>query len=378
MGEHSAISWTHSTFNPWWGCARVSPGCLNCYAESTDARWNADDPHWGKTAPRKMMSDAYWRKPLTWDRKAAESGERHRVFCASMADVFEDRDDLIEPRARLWRLIRDTPNLDWLLLTKRPENMQQMLPWTSPNGWAPGVTYSPWPNVWLGITVEDQQRADERIPVLLDTPAAVRFLSCEPLLGAVDLGRMHVGGPCDCGQPDNGVGIEHEPHCGYIEPLNDYGGMAPWPTIDWVICGGESGGKHTRPMHPTWARTLRDQCQAAGVPFHFKQWGSWGASDGGTDDLWMDSAGRERGPSPHALPLRYAGVSGKSAGRELDGRTWDEYPAARERLVSRAAASAAAELLTDATDSADHALNYPDSVLAADDEDAPDPQEVLR
>lgn len=262
MAENSRIEWTTHTFNAWTGCAKVSPACRFCYAESWDKRFN-DGDRWGVNAARPVTSDANWRKPLAWDRAAAAAGRRDRVFCASLADVFEARDDLIQPRARLWRLIEATPNLDWLLLTKRPENMLSMIPW--------GI--NPWPNVWLGTTVEDQQRADERIPILLDTPAAVRFLSCEPLLGPVDL---------------------NEAACPWEQC---------WGTnVDWVICGGESGGRHARPMQQEWARSLRDQCQAAGVVFHFKQWGS------------------------HDADGNYVGASGKSAGRDLDGRTWDELP----------------------------------------------------
>lgn len=313
MGDTTAISWCDHTFNPWIGCARVSPGCLHCYAETYDQRWS-DGEHWGKQGSRRVTSDANWRKPLKWDREAAEAGVRRRVFCASLADVFEDRPDLVEPRERLWTLIAETPNLDWLLLTKRPENFAGMLPWMTAGGCHAdeGPTFNPWPNVWLGTSVEDQQRADERIPPLLDTPAAVRFLSMEPLLGPVTLNA-------------------HQ--------LVDTG---PWPAIHWVIVGGESGGNHARPMHTDWARDIRDQCVAAGVPLHFKQWGSWRpwrtGDDGDTDGsvVYMDDDGPR---VPWSDPedesclvahrqscMTYTGVSGHSAGRELDGRTWDQFP----------------------------------------------------
>ena len=162
MGENSKIEWTNSTFNPWWGCVKITEGCTNCYANAFDKRVGGS--HWGANAERRFFSDAHWAKPLAWNRKAEKAGERHRVFCASMADVFEDRRDLDAPRARLWELIRATPHLDWLLLTKRPENLDQLVPgdWITTN--RPG----PPPNIWLGVTTENQHRADERIPTLLN------------------------------------------------------------------------------------------------------------------------------------------------------------------------------------------------------------------
>lgn len=182
-------------FNPWRGCTKVSRGCANCYAEAGSKRNPAVLGVWGDAGTRVIASESYWRLPLKWDRQAAKAGERRRVFCASLADVFEDRPELVSPRQRLFRLIGDTPYLDWLLLTKRPENVLRM----THDEWCPPVPGHvsqnagdghswKWPsNVWLGVSVEDQQRADERIPILLQTPAAVRFLSCEPLLGPLDL-----------------------------------------------------------------------------------------------------------------------------------------------------------------------------------------------
>lgn len=271
MGELSKIEWTDHTFNPWWGCQRVSPGCVNCYAESTDARWNADDPHWGPTAPRKMMSAAHWRKPLKWDRAAAALGVRHRVFCASMADVFEllpidhpSREDVLHARKQLWQLIRQTPNLDWLLLTKRPENFV-ILPWRM-------AGTSPWKNVWLGVTAENQEYAEKRIPILIANQAARKFVSYEPALEAVDfdppdcqygcserLGReWHlVDGTAFCTHCDAEMGFG-----AWLDPLN--GG------IDWVIAGAESG-PGARPMDEAWVRRARDQCQQAGTSFFYKQ-----------------------------------------------------------------------------------------------------------
>lgn len=223
MAENSAIAWTDHTFNPWIGCTKVSPACDRCYAESWANRFGKPELWKGK---RSRTSPANWRKPLAWNASAAAYGERRqRVFCASLADVFDNQVP-DEWRADLWRLIAATPNLDWLLLTKRPQNIAKMLP----PGWGEG-----WPNVWLGTTVENQEEVERRTPHLTAIPAAVRFLSCEPLLAEVNL----------------------EPY---------FGG------IDWVIAGGESGGG-ARPMHLEWARTLRENCAAYGVSFFVKQIG---------------------------------------------------------------------------------------------------------
>jgi protein gp37 len=179
MGENTAISWCHSTWNPWIGCTRVSPGCQHCYAEAFARRYNKAE--WGPTAQRVRTSAANWRKPIIWNRKAQDEGIRRRVFCASLADVFEDNDQLLEWRGELFRLIEQTSSLDWLLLTKRPEHVNDMVPayWRTGRHWPA--------NLWIGTTVENQAAADKRIPALINIPAPVRFLSCEPLLGAVDL-----------------------------------------------------------------------------------------------------------------------------------------------------------------------------------------------
>lgn len=313
MAENSAIEWTHHTHNPWVGCTKVSPGCKHCYAER-DMDKRRGFARWGDHGTRVVTSDANWRKPLAWDRKAREAGERHRVFCASLADVFEDREDLIGPRERLFDLISDTPHLDWLLLTKRPENLEAMLPWTSAHAGEYRERY--WPHVWLGTSVEDQQRADERIPAMLKIPAAVRFLSMEPLLGPVDLTRLTYRGD-------------------RLNPLDTTNDQAA-PHIDWIICGGESG-PNARPMHPAWARSIRDQCQAAGVPFFFKQVGEWEAVSRPTDadecvrafntyphGRWLDADGSASHRSWDTV--RVVRVGKKAAGRMLDGRTWDEFP----------------------------------------------------
>lgn len=299
MAENSKIEWTHHTFNPWEGCQKVGPGCDHCYAEARDQRFTGG-AHWGPGAPRRRTSPANWRKPLAWDRAAAAAGERHRVFCASLADVF---DNAVDPAWRddLWRLIERTPNLDWMLLTKRPGNIANMLP-------VPFDFERLYPNVWLGCTVVNQAEADRDIPKLLAVPAAVRFLSMEPLLGPVDLGVA--------GRGDSG--------------------------LDLVIVGGESG-PGARPMHPDWVRSLREQCVAAGVPFFFKQWGEWEtALDREQDDPdWRADYSRkfaDHGPTRwinltgergfHGERFHVVRRVGKArAGRLLDGRTWDEMPA---------------------------------------------------
>jgi protein gp37 len=279
MAKNSHIEWTHHTFNPWWGCKKVSPACDNCYAEL----WAKRMGHqlWGTEAPRRFFGEAHWREPLRWNDEAGRTGIRERVFCASMADVFERRPDLNAERMRLWLLIEDTPNLDWLLLTKRPQNIERLVPWRDD-----------WPaNVWLGTSVENQTLAEKRLPFLLRNPAAVRFLSCEPLLGHLDLKPW----------------------------FKKKEGLHP---IDWVIAGGESGGS-SRPMHPDWATGLLRQCQDFDVPFHFKQWGQW-VPAGVTKELaktrlfeWDDDRSVEM-----------VRLSKKLAGRILEGTTWDGVPLA--------------------------------------------------
>lgn len=327
MAEDSKIEWTHSTFNPWRGCTKVSAGCANCYAETLSARNPGTLGVWGPKGTRVVASEAMWREPVKWDRKAKAAGVRHRVFCASLADVFEDwsgpmvdsggnklwatgSDALpwmpgtgdkpprreIDPltmrdvRARLFRLIDATPNLDWLILTKRPQNIVRMMEDHMFGVHDDGRLAIP-QNVWVGTSVENQQAADERIPHLLRVPAAVRFLSCEPLLGSVDLTRIWMGDKSGFWNPFTGkltcritLNAGGEAWGETEEPITG--------TINWVIVGGESG-PGARPMHLDWARSLRDQCKEAGVAFHFKQVG---------------------------------GVDRKSAGRTLDGRTWDEFP----------------------------------------------------
>lgn len=223
MGE-TKIEWCDYTMNPWWGCEKVSPACDRCYAEAQAHRWGHN--LWGKDAARRIMSDAYWKKPLVWNWDAGKEGVRKLVFCASMADVFEDRVDLDAPQCRLWKLIEETPMLDWLLLTKRPENIKRTIPWRGR-----------WPyNVWIGATAENQRRYHERVGHLAGVSARVSFLSLEPLLEPIDL------------RPE----------------------VADFERINWVIVGGETG-PGARHMHPDWARSIRDQCREYGVAFFMKQ-----------------------------------------------------------------------------------------------------------
>lgn len=280
MGKESKIEWTHATFNPWIGCTKVSPGCEHCYAEAQDKRWG--HKRWGPLAPRTRTSKSYWDAPLRWNAEVAKSGKQFRVFCASLADVCEDRDDLLEHRADLMRLIEKTPALTWLLLTKRPQNFTRFF----------GVRWGDnWPkNVWAMTTAENQKQADERVPHLLRIPGVVRGLSCEPLIGPILLRETE----------------------GY------WGGLG----IDWVIVGGESGNG-ARPMHPDWARSLRDECADLCVSFHFKQWGEYGPDRGKLDVRYtpVNSGVAMDEPAPMFKIGKHA------AGRILDGRTWDEFPA---------------------------------------------------
>ena len=270
MGETTGIAWCHHTFNPWWGCVEVSPACDHCYARQ-DA-WRYGHAVWGTDAPRRFFSDQHWNEPLRWDRKAAAAGARRRVFCASMADVFEERHDAVgremdRARERLWRLIASTPSLDWLLLTKRPAGMRRLLP----------SEIAELPSVWPGVTVES---ADYiwRVAELLDIEAAGRrWISYEPILGPVDFSM-------------------------FLAPR-----MRPDRRIAWIIAGGESQGPPARRLvtktcvgrtcldacrcggtgfTPTseglaWIRGVRDQCVAAGTAFFFKQWGGPRPDSGG-------------------------------------------------------------------------------------------------
>lgn len=331
MSANSNIEWCDHTFNPWIGCTKVSVaatgggGCDHCYAEvSTPARVlrSQGAETWGASATRHRTSLANWALPHRWDAHHktffAQHGRRQRVFCASLADVF-DNEVAPQWRVDLFNLILSTPNLDWLLLTKRIGNAVRMidetlpaslraLPMDCPLAW-------PWPHVWIGATIVNQAEADRDIPKLLAVPASVRFLSMEPLLAPVDLRVIDVDGHSEIYPLRGTTNCED----GDGNPQPDL------PRIDWVIAGGESG-PGARPMHPDWPRSLRDQCQAAGVPFLFKQWGEWspGYPEHGNDLEY----GELVGAAQHEWPEGHCSfsVGKKVAGRMLDGREWDEVP----------------------------------------------------
>jgi protein gp37 len=227
VGANTKIEWCDFSFNPWWGCTKVSPGCDNCYAERDSTRFGHAGL-WG-TGEFRTFGDAHWRAPLLWNEKARHTVRRPRVFCASMADVFDNQAPEAE-RQRLFRLIAATPNLDWLLLTKRIGNAAKMLPerWMLLDS---GV----YQNVWLGISVINQEEAERDIPKLAAMPAHLRFLSCEPLLDHINLHKIS-------------------------DAL----------MLDWIICGGESGSK-ARPMAAWWAKALRGYCALNGISFFMKQ-----------------------------------------------------------------------------------------------------------
>lgn len=309
MSANTKIEWADHTFNPWIGCTKVSPACDHCYAEA-DFAHRRKVVQWGAGQPRKRTKPSTWAQPVKWNKDAERLGVRYRVFCASLADVF-DNEVPVQWRRELFDLISTTPNLDWLLLTKRIGNARAMY------GEAYLDSARPWPaNVWVGATICDQKEANRDIPKLLAVPAAKRFLSMEPLLGPVDLTRIPAGI--------------------FAATANALTGIWKWeggpkkkeaPPLDWVIVGGESG-HGARPMHPDWVRSLRDQCQAGGVSFLFKQWGEWICAGelrrlpgGGMPGFGIYDACR------HDMATDTVRIGKKSAGRLLDGREWNEVPA---------------------------------------------------
>ncbi len=293
MSANSKIEWTDHTFNVAWGCVKASPGCDNCYADRDARRYGFQI--WGPGADRRTFGEKYWAQPLKWNAEAIKAGVRRRVFCSSMTDLFLNDATIDAEREKLWPLIERTPNLDWQLLTKHPERFKSQLPATLPA------------NAWLGVSIETADYA-WRADMLREASAAVRFLSLEPLLGHIPAIIMR--------------------------------------DMDWVICGGESG-PGARPMHPAWAESIRDDCQAMGIPFLFKQWGSWayGSRADGTHLLKTDGTLVDRKTCTQRTDLGYGGFRDEDlidrghrgwvrvrkmdkvlAGRDLDGRTWDEYP----------------------------------------------------
>lgn len=341
MGADTKIEWARHTWNLWRGCTEVSPACDHCYAREVAKRNPATLGKWGAGEPRVFAAGDYRRLPLKWNQQALKAGERHRVFALSMGDWLDEEVPAVWLADLLWTVFA-TPNLDWLLLTKRPQNFQQRIKAAigaelkrsgpEPNnfldfmdGWAIKKDHVP-QNVWIGTTVEDQARADERIPELLKIPAKVRFLSCEPLLGPVSLEAMKL-------EPEDPL-FRYWPLSGasLTDGMNEPVCQRNAQTIHWVIAGGESGHK-ARPMHPEWVLSLRDQCQASGVPFFFKQWGEFEPAtlevceapmrfvemDGTDSTDWK----LDRHSEGTAMMCR---TGKKAAGRRLDGREWSEFP----------------------------------------------------
>lgn len=316
MSDRSGIEWTDATWNPVTGCTEVSPGCDHCYAKTFAERWRGKEGHYYASGFDVQLRPEKLDQPLRWRRP-------RRIFVNSMSDLFHDDvpSDFI---AKVFAIMALAPQHTFQVLTKRHGRMRSLLNsddfeaeivghavWFADHwyGWPEGkrvLLDFPLGNVWLGVSTENQQWANIRIPALLDTPAAVRFVSAEPLLGPISIFARS--------------SIDRD------------------PGIDWVIVGGESG-HGARPMYPGWVRSLRDECQRAGTAFLFKQWGEWGPSRGGSRLqclVWSDGAFREFDHQPGlfetGIPLTPPGwcnserVGKKAAGRELDGRTWDEYP----------------------------------------------------
>jgi protein gp37 len=353
VGANTKISWANHTFNPWKGCTKVSPACDNCYAEAlVDRRFHA--VKWGAGQPRERTTPKNWREPLKWNAEAAAKGVRYRVFCASLADVFDNE---IDPQWRtdLFKLISETPELDWLLLTKRIGNVDRMLADTLTAMGCTGkmghnnhsyLALWPWPNVWIGATICNQEEADRDIPKLLKVQAAKRFLSMEPLLGPVEFRWTPYA--------HQATGETYREYLDRTGRVNEFEALRK---VDWVIVGGESGS-NARPMHPNWVRALRNQCEQTGVAFHFKQWGEYRPATGvdeATTHPRIVSDRKAQFPDnptardfanfsgcfhmphqveamldrPNSAPVDCAmvRVGKEEAGRDLDGRTWNEVPA---------------------------------------------------
>lgn len=297
MSDKTGIEWTDATWNPVTGCTKVSPGCDNCYAETFSERFRGTPGHYFEggfdiqVRPDKLDQPLRWKKP-------------RRIFVNSMSDLFH-KDVPDEFILGVFGVMAQATQHTFQILTKRHARMRSLL-----TRWAAEVSWlaNPLPNVWLGVSTEDQKWADIRIPALLDTPAAVRFISAEPLLGPIDIFANS--------------SIDRD------------------PGLDWVIVGGESGHR-ARPMHPDWARVLRDECVDAKIPFLFKQWGEWthvDRRDAREGDVWVIGEGLQSVPwrsdtegaeahrwGPHRDEVMRR-IGKRAAGRELDGRTWDEFP----------------------------------------------------
>jgi protein gp37 len=357
MSENTKIEWCDHTFNPWEGCQKVGPGCDHCYAETRNARFGGGHaPNWGPGAPRRRTGKDTWGNPIKWQKRAAEfmaqHGRRQRVFCASLADVF-DNEVPTEWRIDLFKLIAATPDLDWLLLTKRIGNAKGMLDEVARAQPIPmrqtdrePLSWRPMNNVWIGATITSQSEADRDIPKLLAVPAKVRFLSMEPLLGPINLTDISDGHADstiprsywleDFDTEDSPPAVGHNALTG--ERWQRFGEWSEHgAAVSWVIVGGESGAG-ARPMHPDWARSLRDQCAAAGVPFLFKQWGEWAPAIQGQcaagKTLTIEGAApfTDR-PQWHDFDdgLMVARIGKRAAGRRLDGIEHNGFPSPEPR-----------------------------------------------
>jgi protein gp37 len=312
MAENTKIQWAHHTANLWWGCTEVHIGCQNCYAKALSNRYDGGNSLWGNDAPRRRIKSTF-NDLDKYQRKANEAGEIHQVFVGSMMDIFEKPMPLLNPvdhynntddlRQEFFTRINFDlyPNLLFLLLTKRPSNIHKYVP----VGWMD----EPPKNVMFGTSVVDQATADTLIPQLLKVPGN-KFLSCEPLLGQIDIVKA-----------TQAAGLSWFIDC----------------EIDWVIAGGESG-HGARPMHPDWARSLRDQCAKANTPFFFKQWGAYSYIEklpfkvdliSRVSHYWDDGFVKvnKKGPADvlNKFPLVCA-VGKSESGHLLDGKVHHEFP----------------------------------------------------
>ena len=337
MADNSSIEWTDATWNPVTGCTKISPGCDRCYAATFAERWRGTPGHYFENGFDVTLRADKLDLPLRWKRP-------RRVFVNSMSDLFHENvpDEFI---ARVFAVMAKASQHTFQLLTKRHGRMRSLLGGldgsphrlidaTTDEDTALAIYEADWPlpNVHLGVSVENQHWADIRIPALLGTPAAVRWISAEPLLGPLDLHACWLHG-----KP--GWGPEYPEPTSPTSPTGiTVADLAAGPRLDWVVTGGESG-HGARPMHPAWARSLRDQCVTAGVAFSFKQWGGWAPVEDADDwrarreTDWHVRQDGYRWPltEPHGAEdgtdVLMRRVDKKTAGRLLDGRTWDEYPA---------------------------------------------------
>lgn len=390
MAKETAIQWTDKTFNAWRGCSKIAPECKHCYADTMSKRNPKALAIWGNDGTRVVAAESYWRMPLAWDKEARRLKRRFKVFALSFGDVFEEwsggmlttsgstafvchrcgrfqgreclpnsrlGDDagecglrgcdgslrdltMNDVRRRLFHVIDSTPNLDWQLLTKRPENVRRMYPVACPD-LGNGPRYHR-PNVWLGTTAGTQETAEKNVSELmtLGDLAELLFVSAEPLLEQVRFRNLAVKTAAGTITVDALTGRMVDDHGKKIK------GLKPLTPISWMIVGGESGSKESRPMHPDWIRLIRDDCQATETAFFFKQWGDWkiGGADGVIRErglvgrpvyrrsMYLDVQGKERSTSElnsFNLPkdwARMTKVAKKTAGRILDGKTWSEFP----------------------------------------------------